>query len=281
MLTLVFDDTTWSGVDPSARVTTRWCDDAGRAFAVGWTVGRQCWIDWTGLGTFRFDDSSTEVHFRASPGLAPPHARDVFDRIVQPLILQAQGLPVLHASAAAGPEGAIVFCGLSGSGKSTLAYAVGACPGFRQIADDAVVLRADDRGPFSVVPIPFRPRLRDTATAHFGTPTPPATSPADRTDPQPLPLRAIVVLAQRSHDDEDHAPVALTRMRHTSAFSALLTHAHCFDDTDRGAVSRMIESYLAMADAVPLFHLNYRPDFSAIDQLARTITQVIARPLTT
>jgi hypothetical protein len=280
MLTLVFDDTTWSGVDPSARVTTRWCDDAGRAFAVGLTVGRQHWIDWTGLGTFRFDDSSTAIHFRALPGLAPPHARDVFDRIVQPLILQAQGLPVLHASGVAGPEGAIAFCGLSGSGKSTLAYAVSACSGFRQIADDAVVLRADDRGAFNVVPIPFRPRLRETATAHFGKPTPPATSPADWTEPRPLPLRAIVVLAQRETDDADHAPVALTRLTQTSAFSILLTHAHCFDDTDRGAVSRMIETYLAMADAVPLFQLAYRPDFSTIDQLARRVTQVIAPPVT-
>jgi hypothetical protein len=41
----------------------------------------------------------------------------------------------------------------------------------------------------------------------------------------------------------------------------------------------MVETYLAMADAVPLFQLAYRPDFSTIDQLARKITQIIDRPL--
>jgi hypothetical protein len=282
MLTLVFDSDPGLPGTQGARVATRWLDHQGQPFATGLTAGDQRWIDWDGLGVFRFEVSSRTVRFAPSRDVDPIRAVDHFSRIVQPLVLQAQGWPVLHASAVTGPDGAVVFCGLSGSGKSTLAYAVARQPGFHQVADDAVVLCVDQAGTFSVEPIAFRPRLREPAVAHFGPlPSPADPSPADRSASRPIPLHAVVMLAQRLDDVVSPGPEVPLRVPPTSAFSSLLTHAHCFDDSERGAVGRMVETYLAMADSVPVFRLSYRPDFSAIDHLARMIMQSVARPQTT
>lgn len=279
MLALVFDGDS-DPIADDARIATRWLDDQGQTFATGLTAGHRRWIDWAGLGVFSFDVSSPTVRFAARPDVDRLGAAAHFSRVIQPLILQAQGWPVLHASAAAGPDGAVVFCGLSGSGKSTIAYAVADQPGFRQVADDVVVLRADGDGDFSLVPIAFRPRLRNAALAHFGL-TRPAASPIDSAGPEVLPLRAVVVLAQRVDNAASPAPESPQRVSPTAAFSTLLTHAHCFDTADRGAVARMVETYLAMADSVPVFHLTYRPDFSTIDRLAQAVTRIVGRPQTT
>jgi hypothetical protein len=275
MLTLVFGAPAWSDVEASARITTRWCDDAGRAFAVGRTAGDERWIDWSGLGTFHFRSASSSVHFRPVPGVEPGYATDVFARVVQPLILQAQGLPVLHGSAVIGPGGAIVFCGVSGTGKSTVAYAMGARPDFRQIADDAVVMRDDGRGGFEMVPIAFRPRLRASAAGYFGVSASPTVAP-----PAPcsggVPLNAVILLSQDAPASAAEPP-RLSRTPPASAFSAILTHAHCFDETDRLSVSHMVNTYLSIAATVPVFCLTYRPDFSAIEQLAETIVEGVAQ----
>src|SRR5690606_18461649 len=189
MLTLVFDDQPWSSTDQPARVATEWRDEHGRAFAVG-TVGphaRQ--ITWTGLGTFRFTVDSRDVHFHPVPGIDRAWAADAFTRLIQPLILQAQGLPALHGSATTDADGAVVFCGLSGHGKSTLAYALARRPGFSQLADDAVVLRPAGPTAFVVAPLPFRPRLRPPSAAVLQPPGPDETGKRPSTFHEP-PLRA-------------------------------------------------------------------------------------------
>lgn len=269
MLTLVFEDRPWSAGDEPARVVNQWQDDHGRAFAVGKASGEARWIEWMGRGLFRFDSHSTHVSFHPEPGVDRASSAAFFHQVVQPIILQAQGTPVLHASAAIGPEGAIALCGLSGSGKSTLAYALDRMTAFTQVADDAVVLRADPRGEFLVTPLPFRRRLRESASDFFRAPALVVESPV-QPDSSHARLRAIVVLTQES----DATSVA-TRITPSAAFSALLAHAHCFDESDRDAVSHMVQSYLSIAETVPVFRLTYRPDFDLLSQLVATIAELV------
>lgn len=269
-LTLVYDEQPWPSPHEPSRQATAWRDDDGRAFAVAWVGERFRWIEWTALGTFRFDDRSPDVWFHGAPGVDPARVQDTFGRIVQPLILQARGRPVLHASAAAGPDGAIVFCGVSGSGKSTLAHAVGRVTGFRQLADDAVAMRHGAPGRFVVTPLPFRPRLRKPAADFFA----PVRAPGIIRRPEPVadvPLRAVVVLTQASATGNVTDAPQLTRAAPAAAFSLLVTHAHCFDEGDPVAMSALVETYLAMAAAVPVLQLRYRPDF---DQLPRLLSLV-------
>jgi hypothetical protein len=273
MLTLVLDDQPWSPGEASARVINQWRDE-GRTFAVAMTDGRRRWLDWSGVGTFLFDDHSSEVRLHRSTGVDAAHATAVFACVVQPLILQARGLPVLHASAAAGPEGVIAFCGLSGSGKSTIAYALGREPGFTQIADDAHVLRETPPDGFAVECLPFRSRLRAPSARFFRTPTIAVTTGAANRAGT-LPLRAVVALSPSARPEPDARPV-MTTVPSRTAFSLLLTHAHCFDEANRRAMSQLVQTYLAMADVVPVFRLTFRPDFEAMPALLSTVVEAVA-----
>jgi hypothetical protein len=273
MLTLVFEErSVLPGAEP-ARVVNEWRDDAGQVFATGSAGPQHRWIHWRGLGAFRFSLHSRTVHVTAAPDISRDRLADLFARIVQPLILQAQGLPVLHGSAVSGPGGVLVFCGLTFSGKSTLAFAVGAEPGFVQFADDAVVIRPDagDADAFIVEPIPFRARLRPSAAGFFGPDASNGvwTTRVARADGQRL--RAVIGLTQ-STAAAGNAPAILEPVSPAAAFRLLLTHAHCFDDSDRSSVGPMVETYLAMAAAVPVYQLTYQPDFQALPRLVSLVS---------
>jgi hypothetical protein len=86
-------------------------------------------------------------------------------------------------------------------------------------------------------------------------------------------LSAVFVLAQRA--DAIPAPI-LTPIPRRSAFAALLTHAHCFDEADRTAVARMAQAYLTVADRVPVFALSYRPDFASMSTLVTSVRRAPA-----
>jgi hypothetical protein len=99
------------------------------------------------------------VDARPDPGTDPDlFARVLLDQVV-PRALDCLGVPVLHASAVAGPRGAVVLVGPSGSGKSTLA-ALLAMEGFPLLADDGVRLESSGRQ-VRVHPTGSRLRLRE------------------------------------------------------------------------------------------------------------------------
>lgn len=263
------------GTGPSVAAlepVSTWSDNTGAVFARAFDNHHERWIDWTGLGQFVFSTGSPCVTLHGPPSLDRPLATDVFRRLVQPIILQAQGREVLHASAVAGPEGALVLCGVSGSGKSTLAWALAARAGFEQVADDAVVIgdiEPDADGP-RVVPLPHRPRLRPASQAAFPLAAVQTATTRTATAQSP-PLRAVVVLAQ---DDGGPAGHIVRRLSPVEAFPALVTHAYCFDDGDPDGTRRMVEHYLTLAAVVPVVSVTYRPDFSALPQLLDAIADV-------
>lgn len=103
--------------------------------------GPRTWLWIRGVGTFRLRDGGARIDARPDPGIDPALlARVLLDQVV-PRALHLQGIPVLHASAVAGPRGAIVLVGPSGSGKSTLA-ALLAMEGFPLLADDGVRIQS-------------------------------------------------------------------------------------------------------------------------------------------
>src|SRR5689334_9620303 len=122
MLTLDFS----TGTMPEAegrRLTRTWFDDAGRLCGRAYVGGSDHWIDWEGLGRFRFRRDGETVSVWPAPDVSPETITETFSRVLQPVVLQAMGRQALHASAAAGPTGVLAFCGRAGSGKSTIARA--------------------------------------------------------------------------------------------------------------------------------------------------------------
>src|SRR5512134_3155557 len=92
--------------------------------APGGREGRGYRIDVPGVARLRFDRTGERVEATPEPGVSPVAVSRAY-RDALPLVLQARGSEVLHASAVLGPRGVVALCGASGSGKSTLAYALG------------------------------------------------------------------------------------------------------------------------------------------------------------
>jgi hypothetical protein len=253
------------GVAPATgRQVNEWTDECGKVFARAFSSDNHYRIDWPGLGAFAFRPGSRDVLVWPEPDAAHEEISDTFDRLLQPVILQALGKQALHAAAVVGPSGAIAFCGNAGSGKSTLGFAMRQA-GHRQVADDALVLQLEqDR--VRVCLLPFAPRLRPASRLHFGYAD---QNPAQRVDLRPaeLVLSAIFLLRQ---DEQTERP-RLALLPQARAFSALLAHAHCYNAQDRSHTRRLADSYLAMVSLVPVFALQYRPDLQRLPELIEII----------
>jgi hypothetical protein len=242
------------------REVNAWRDGAGRAFARGYSDGQRHWIDWPAIGLFQFEAGSLDVRTWLAADDQEAAARDAVTRVLQPMMLQALGWQALHASAVMLPDGVMAFCGLSGHGKSTVAYAL-AARGFGQFADDAVLLEAGGDA-VAAHPLPFRPRLRPHTATHL--------SPARRatTERVAARLRLVWVLEPLTTGE---AVAELETIPAVSAFSTLVTHAHCFNPSDAAATRRMSEAYLAVAATVPVIRLRYPRGFDRLDAVLDAI----------
>jgi hypothetical protein len=265
MLTLAFA----RGKAPTPQTDRKgneWRDDRGDVIARTFLWAGLYWIVWPSLGVFVFSADSREVRVWAEPHAQRRTVVDAFRRMIKPVVLQALGWQVLHAGATIGPSGVIAFCGGSGAGKSTLAFAMQQA-GWQQFADDNLLLRLD--GDFVIAcPLPFTPRLRPAARAHFANLRGPLPSSLRRRPPD-TPLAAIFVLQQNA----GLAKPRVSLMPRARAFSQLLPYAHCFDAEDRAHTCRLVKDYLAVASRVRAFWLEYPPNFQCLRQLINSVTE--------
>lgn len=268
MLTLVFA----SGIAPpdprSGREVKVWRGERSDVLARGFLGGGLRWIDWPPFGVFGFTPGSSTVRVWPQMGARPDAVAGHFDRVMQPVILQALGWQTLHAGAVQGPGGVLAFCGARGAGKSTIAYALREF-GWKQVADDALVLgREGDR--VTAHPLPFTPRFWDESFRHFAGGSTVLPFRDARFDAQAAPLKAVFAL-QQGRDVESAARVA--RLPLVEAFAELLTHAHCFDAGDRSEARRLADDYLTMAQQVPVFSLTYQPNFGRLSEVLQAIVR--------
>ena len=253
-----------------ARRINEWRDEDGVVVASAFASGPLRWIEWPGLGVFAFSPPNLTIDVWPDPDASHELITEKLLRQIQPIILQASGWQALHASAALGPSGATILCGRSGAGKSTVAYTL-AGHGWHQIADDSVVWHLGDAERPRVVPLPFAPRPRDMQSLPVRRPDRLADGTVEAA-PDAVAIASIVLLQQVAGAQE-----AAVRLPASEAFRAVLTHAHCLDLKDAGAVRAMTRAYLLLADRVPVFHLTYAPDPSSIGELAARIAQ-LAQP---
>jgi hypothetical protein len=277
MLRLVFATAGASEAAPAGRAVNVWTDAHGAVVARGFSTGEEHQLVWSALGTFRFTTPSPVVTVYPEPGIRHELVRDMFARVIQPVVLQAQGAQALHASAVLGPHGVVAFCGVGHSGKSTFAYALSQASGYRQIADDSIVIDVTESSVL-VRRLPFRPKLRQPSLRFFRDRRdndPHAALPEDAMTGPPAVLHAIVLLAQ---DPAAAATAAAVRLDRAATFPELLRHAHCFDESDRRHNRALIEAYLAIADRVPVYRLAYRPAIAEIDAVVSRLLACVTGP---
>jgi hypothetical protein len=251
----------------NGREVSKWLDDRGEMCGRAFSFENFHRLEWRGLGVFAFSTGSLEVQVWPEATAPPDLIIQVFSRMLQPVILQALGWQALHASATAGPDGVFAFCGISGCGKSTLAFAMQQA-GWCQFADDAVVLRFGGNCVLAC-PLPFTPRLRPRSRTHFAQRRSNLALCAER-QLSALPLTAVFLLRQ---DDELTSP-RIALIPRARAFSELLVHAHCFDVADPKHTRQLVNDYLRLSAAVPVFTLEFCPAFEYLPQLIRTLVDV-------
>jgi hypothetical protein len=226
-----------------------WYEPDGRTVAaLGHADGAEgWWFHMPGLASFRFRATGDVVALDRR-GAAEARIRDAYRRSVLPLVLQARGLEVLHASAVQTHRGVLALCATKETGKSTIAYALSR-RGYALWADDAVAMQVEDRA-VRAHPLPFSIRLRPASAAHFGA----DSSAAPIVEPSVAPLAALFVLAR----DESVAEGAIVRrLTGGAALTAILTHAYCFSLADQDRKGRMVEQYLTVTARVPVFEARF------------------------
>jgi hypothetical protein len=242
-----------------------WRDEQGTRLASCHSVDGRRRVDVVGVGSFRFGALADTVTAHPWTSVPAKVIEETYYRSVLPVVLQARGTEVLHASAVhAG--GVVAICGASGTGKSTLAFALSR-RGHRLWADDALAIGL--RGPSPVAfPVPFEIRLRPRAVTFFGLGRQTAVAasapgPREPADQSEAPLAAVLVLSRYDEKARDRS-VQVERLRPTAALTALLAHAYCFSLEDPDLKRRMVERYMALAARVPVFALRFRPGFELL-----------------
>jgi hypothetical protein len=233
--------------DPS-RELEPWRDTDGVICARVFRAGAGYLIQWDDASLFSFHPGDPTVRVWTSMSAAPAVA-DHFSRRIQPLLLQASGHLVLHASASSVGHTVIAFAGTSGTGKSTLAAGLRAW-GCTQWADDAVVLDASARSP-EVLALPF------------------SGSPDDRGDVagtgERARLGAIVLMTRQAG-----APPAgrIEAVRDASALTSVLAHAHVFEPAGS---ARLIDEYAGLLSSVPVFRMVFDHAPGGAGELAQSV----------
>lgn len=251
-----------------------WRDADSRPIAWGHTEDGQHWMHWPGLASFRFTASVNAITAFPAPGARPDVIRDTWLRSVVPMALQALGREALHASAVLSPRGVVAFCAQSQTGKSTLAFGL-ARRGYSQWADDAVVIEMRNGSPVAL-PLPFRVRLRQPAASFYDQPDNRGSGSVTLPDRLPAPLAAVCILA-RHPAERPAGPVAMERLHAGGAFVALLTHAYCFNPADPTRRAMMLQHFLDISAAVPVFRLAFPADLTRLPALVDEAERLIDR----
>jgi hypothetical protein len=265
---------------PGAGDAEAWLAADGTVVARSRTAGAERRVEVLGLGEFVFDEVTDEVRAYVPPPMDQGRIRETYRRAVLPMVLQARGTEVLHASAVQTERGALVLAGRSGVGKSTMAMGL-AARGYRPWADDAVAWDVSD-GVARVLPLAFGLRLHPRAAAFFGCGR--RAAPAGKVEIErsprvpswrPASLAAVCVL-ERGPDDD--GAVVIEKLSPSAAFRAILPHAFCFDLGDASCKRRMAERYLQLAIRAPCFVVRFGHGLSRLASLLDAVEKDIIRP---
>jgi hypothetical protein len=244
--------------DEADPTVTVWRDGDGTACAYGQTKDGEHWVHVPGVGAFRFTSGREHVAALSLPSASPELVLDAYRRTVLPLLLQASGREVLHASAVRMPAGVVAFCAVSGTGKSTVACGLSR-RGHALWADDAVCFDGS-MSDVEALPLPFALRLRPASAALFA---PGTTEQRSEQETSPARLAAIFVLERMTSD----GAVDLRRLLPSAAFLETLTHAYCFSMENQERRSAMARAYLDLAARVPVFRLAFNEGLERLEEM--------------
>jgi hypothetical protein len=255
--------------DEHAVCVREWTGPTG-TFGVRAYVGTAwSWIVLDGVATYRFRPGSNRVEALPEKQASPATVEDYYRRHILPLVMQANGLEVLHASAILYDGGVVGFCADNGTGKSTIAYALSR-RGFPQYADDALVVQPV-RGGIEALSLPFVPRLRVSSAEHFGNDAYTNLAYDLPSHSERSPVRALFILER---DEDGRTEAQIERLHGVEALAALLPHGQRFDTISFSSRKRSVRNYLDVTAIVPIFSVRFANAFERLDGLLDHLVEV-------
>lgn len=260
-----------------------WRDNDGRLCAYGYSLDGEHWLHFPNLASFRFYRLNDPITAFVAPMAPTVLIHDAYFRNVLPMVLQTEGIEVLHASAVRYAGGVVALCAKSGTGKSTLAY------GLQQRrwplwADDAVVFETDGRV-VNTISLPFEIRLHPQVRNFFGLPHSARQSNADVnredynffTQPRKAAPLAAVMELERVTESENQQKVEVLRLSPSKAFPLLLAQAYCFSLNNLPKKRRMLVNYSRLAATTPVFKVRFRPGLENLPLILEAIEKSISQ----
>jgi hypothetical protein len=264
-----------SGPDSASSVTLAedaesqfWRDKWGHVVGRAFVESDVHFVEFERIGRFSFRPGSAQVWVEPHPGAPEQLIVEVYHRWVLPVAVQVLGPEVLHASGVLTPDGVVGFCAASESGKSTLAYGLSQ-RGFRLYADDALAFEIEGERA-RALPLPFSLRLRPSSAAYFDLGHD-RYEAAHETVGQEAPIQTIFLLRRG-----EGSKATARRVEPLEALPDLLAQSYHFGGEPPARKRRMLESYLALVTATPLYDLHLPTGVENLPAILDEATSVLA-----
>ena len=254
--------------DPPSAVTEKYCGHLSSA-------PQEDYLFWEDVGLFLVREGR-DIIFDPSGGLDERAFRLFALGPVLTVLLRQRGYFILHASAVAAADGAVLFLGDAGCGKSTTAAALHA-RGHALVADDVAVIRAEEGHP---VIFPGFPQLKLWPEALLSLGDDPeklpqcnprlekrARSAAHKFSPASLPLKKIYVL-------EKGSSMEILPIRPQEALGELVRHT--YGGMGVGSTPHFLEC-ASIVNKVPVRSLRRQVSLSQLPRLVRLVEEDLAQ----
>jgi hypothetical protein len=248
---------------PSGEPVSTLVGDDGHRFYVSHELDGRCLLELPPSGVFLLDPGAIRV--TVDIGDEDEDLRE--HRIVSSAVctlLAMRGDLVLHASAVAVEDRAVLFCGPTGRGKSTLALALGEV-GHGVLAEDGVAISFEQGEPIAY-PGARGIRVRSLdADGNRRTDLVPDPAPDE---PTPCPVAAVVLLTARS---EALSIEPLEAARALALLTSNLVHSG-----SRAAIAAAFAGLAQLLGAVPAFRVSLPEDLGSLPATAMELLDGVA-----
>ena len=238
-------------------------------------VGDAFWLSASGVGAIQFNTSTRLISAYPQDGIQTR----IFERAVVlewlPLVYQAWGYQVLHASAAVHLSSGIViaFAGETRSGKSTLGFGLGQRSDWQQISDDSLAFTIQT-GEVRLLSIPNAVRLRSASARFYG-------QQAYSHEPLDLPDMDLgldyVFFVEGNCETVSKAgsPGTDVSMDGVQTFLQLIKNAYALTLKIPEHNERLLRDYLQLAHQVVAFRLVIHKSFVALNETLDTVERLV------
>ena len=245
-------------------------------------IGRDYLLRFPDLADFVVSASGTEVTAYPAPGISRPTVEHLHLNQVVPLALSRRWKLVLHASAVAIEDFAVVFLGISGRGKSTLAASF-STSGYRFLTDDGLLVDKGEEG-YIVHPGHASIRLWNDSREALVPDSTQAAPPLDYTPKTrlladgevafcdtSLPLRCMYLLGEGN-------AVVVAPLSGRDAMIELVRHSFLLDIDEREMLSHQFAQLSALVDVPMFFRLDYPRRYEVLPQVRDVVIRHAAEP---